>query len=121
MSVKEIMSSPVVCTKNEVKISHIKDQFSRKGIHAIPVLEDDGTISGIISSSDLVACHDESLTAADIKSPKVHIAIPNHRIQDAANMMLKNDWHHLVVMEEGEVIGMVSTMDIIRYYVENQH
>jgi signal-transduction protein with cAMP-binding, CBS, and nucleotidyltransferase domain len=33
-------------------------------------------------------------------------------------MMAKNDVHHLVVMEDGQVVGMLSALDVVRVYAE---
>jgi len=116
MKVEDIMTTPVIFTQSHVKVLNLKDQFARKHINAIPVLEDDGTISGIVSSSDLVAVHDESLTVNDIRTKRVHIAVKNHRVKDAAKMMVKHNCHHLLVMDDGKVIGMLSSMDIVRFF-----
>ncbi len=118
MRVEEVMSSPVVVTQSKIKVTHLKDMFTRKGINAVPVLEEDGTISGIVSSSDVVSCHDESLLVEDIMSSKVHIAVKNNRVKDVAATMVKHGVHHLVVMDEGQVVGMISSMDIIKIYAE---
>lgn len=112
------MSTPVVITQRNVKVGHLKDLFTRKNISAVPVLEEDGTISGIVSSNDVARCHDEGLCVEDIMSSRVHIALRNNRAKDAAGMMLKNGVHHLVVMEDGKVIGMLSSMDIVKTYAE---
>jgi signal-transduction protein with cAMP-binding, CBS, and nucleotidyltransferase domain len=37
-------------------------------------------------------------------------------VKDAANMMVKNGLHHLVVMEDGDVVGMISSLDIVALY-----
>jgi predicted transcriptional regulator len=116
MRVEEIMSTPVLITQRNVKVGHLKDTFSRKGVNAVPVLEEDGTISGIVSSSDLARCHDETMLVEDIMSNRVHIALKNNRAKDAAGMMVKNSVHHLVVMEDGNVVGMISSMDIVKIY-----
>lgn len=112
------MNAPVTVTNRNNKIKHLKDLFSRKGIHAVPVLEQDGTISGIVSASDLNKIHDEEELVQNIMSDRVHIVLKNNRTKDAAGMMVKNNVHHLVVMEEGAVVGMVSSMDIVRVYSE---
>lgn len=120
MRVEEIMTSPVVVTYRENAINNVRSLFERRGISAAPVLEKDGTISGIISSNDLARVKDDSAIVEDFMSDRVHIVLPNNRVIDAANMMIKNSVHHLVVMENGEVRGMVSSMDIVRVYaVEN--
>ena len=118
MRVEEIMTTPVVFTQQTVKVGHLKDMFTRKNINAVPVIEDDGSISGIVSSSDLVACHDDSLLVGDVMSPRVHIGVRHNRVKDAAKVMLKYGVHHLVVMDDGDVVGMISSMDVIKVYAE---
>jgi len=112
------MISPVVIAQRKVTIAHLKDRLSRKGINAVPVLEEDGNIAGIVSVTDLMGFHDESLHVEDVMSEGVHIVLRNNQVKDAAKIMVKHGVHHLVVMEDGNVIGMISSMDIIRVYAE---
>lgn len=118
MKVEHLMSTPVVITQRNVKVEHLKGMLTRKNIGAVPVLEDDGTISGIVSVSDVIKSQDGHSIVQDIMSDRVHIALKNNRVKDAAGMMAKNDVHHLVVMEEGKVVGMLSAMDIVRVYAD---
>lgn len=119
MRVEDYMSSPVMITQRNVSIQHLKDMLARKGLSAVPVLEEDGTITGIVTSSDLVRANSEDAIVQDIMSDRVHIAMKNNRLKDAASMMVKNGVHHLVVMEEGNVIGMISALDIVKVFSEN--
>ena len=116
MRVEEIMSSPVTVTNRNNKVAHLKELFSRKNINAVPVLESDGTISGIVTSSDVAKCHDENELVQNIMSDRVHIVLKNNRVKDAAKTMIKNRLHHLVVMEDGDVVGMISSLDIVALY-----
>jgi predicted transcriptional regulator len=118
MKVEHLMSTPVIITQRHIKIGHLKDMLSRKKIGAVPVLEDDGTISGIVSASDVLKATDDDIVVQDIMSDRVHIALKNNRVKDAAGMMAKNDVHHLVVMEDGQVVGMLSALDVVRVYAE---
>jgi CBS domain-containing protein len=118
MRVEDIMSTPVVFTQQTVKVEHLKDMFVRKNINAVPVIDDDGTISGIVSSSDLVGCHDDSLLVKDVMSKRVHIGVKHNRVRDAAKVMVKYGVHHLAVMDDGKVVGMLSSMDIMKVYSE---
>jgi predicted transcriptional regulator len=118
MRVEDVMSTPVMITQRNVKVGHLKEMFARKKIGAVPVLEEDGTISGIISASDALACSVDETIVQNIMSDRVHVAMKNNRVKDAAGMMAKNNVHHLFVMEEGKVVGMISAMDIMRVYAE---
>jgi len=119
MRIEEIMSSPVISTPKSVTISHLKSLFERKNINATPIIDNDGGILGIVTSSDVAAIHNNSLQLQDILSSKVHICLKNNRIKDAAKTMVKHDIHHLVVMDNGNIVGMVSSMDIIKFF--SQH
>jgi len=116
MRVEEIMSSPVISTLKSATIYHLKDLFKRENINATPIIDKDGKILGIITSSDVAAVHNNSLYIQDILSTKVHICLKNNRIKDAAKTMVKHDIHHLVVMDNGNIVGMVSSMDIIKFF-----
>ena len=118
MRVEEIMISPVVITERNVTIENLKNRLARKGINAVPVMEEDGNIAGVVSASDLMSHHDESLHVEDVMSERVHIVLRNNQVKDAAKVMVKHGVHHLVVMEDGKVIGMISSMDIIKVYAE---
>lgn len=91
MRVEEIMSTPVVITHRNVKVGHLRQTFARKGINALPVLEKDGTISGIVSSSDVIRCNEDDLFVEDIMSDRVHIALKNNRVQDATGAVVCTD------------------------------
>ncbi len=118
MRVEEIMISPVVITQKTIKISDLKNRLTRKGIGAVPVVDSDGSISGIVSSRDIVACHDENMHVKDVMSDRVHIIVRHNQVKDAAKIMVKHGVHHLVVMDDGKVVGMISSMDIIKVYAE---
>lgn len=119
MNIEEIMSAPVVLRRESTKLKHTRELINRKTINAIPVLKEDGEIAGILSSSDLAKSHNEDMTVVDIMTDKVHIVLKNNRFQDAAKTMLKHGVNHLVVMEDGGVIGMVSLLDIISAFVSS--
>lgn len=117
MNIHEIMSSPVVVTRKGSRLKHTRDLFARKGINAVPVLAEDGVIQGIISAADVAKSHNDETLVEEIMTDKVHVVMKNNRVQDAAKTMLKHGVHHLVVMEEGKVVGMVSSLDIIKHLI----
>jgi len=118
MKVSEIMSTPVIVTAKTNKVVAVRNLLERKNVHAIPVLDPDGEIKGIISSIDIAREHDENQVVGNIMSEMVHVILPTSRVIDAAKMLIKHKVHHLVVMEEGVVVGMVSSMDIVRVFAE---
>ena len=120
MKVSDIMISPVVVTQPGVKISSLKKMLSRKQINAIPVIGESESISGIISTSNIISCQDEDTSVDKLMTDFVHVVMPTNRVKDAARIMAKHNVHHLIVMEDGKVVGMLSSMDIIKVYAESE-
>lgn len=120
MHAKEIMSTPVVITKRNVKLAYAKDLLVRNNISSAPVLTDDGEIEGIITTSDLSAAHNEDLSVGEIMSRKVIVCALSARIQDLGKIMLNEGIHHIVVMDDGKVQGMISSLDVIRGLITDQ-
>jgi len=114
MNVSEIMVSPVVVTQNNKPLSHVSDLIERKNINAIPVLSMEGEIEGIITASDIAQESDHTKTVSDVMTKKSYVISKTSGVQDAAKMMEKHNVHHLVVMEEGQVIGILSAMDFVK-------
>lgn len=114
MNVAEIMISPVIVTQKNKSLNHVNDLFDRKNIHAIPVLSMSGEIEGIITASDVANESDHNKIVADVMTTQTHVVSKNSGVQDAAKMMKKHNVHHLVVMDEGQVIGIISSMDFVK-------
>jgi len=114
MNVSDIMISPVVVTQNNKSLKHVRDLIERKKINAIPVLSMEGEIEGIITASDIAQESDHTKTVSEVMTTKSYVISKNSGVQDAAKMMRKHDVHHLVVMAEGQVIGILSAMDFVK-------
>ena len=114
MNVSDIMISPVVVSQNNKSLKHVRDLIERKKINAIPVLSMEGEIEGIITASDIAQESDYTKTVSEVMTTKSYVISKNSGVQDAAKMMRKHDVHHLVVMDEGQVIGILSAMDFVK-------
>ncbi|MCH9822048.1 MAG: CBS domain-containing protein [Bacteroidetes bacterium] len=53
-----------------------------------------------------------------MNTSSVHVVHIDSSAQAAANMMLKHKVHHIVVMDEGEIKGMLSSLDFVRLVAE---
>jgi CBS-domain-containing membrane protein len=54
MKAPDIMTSNVAAVKPETSVGDIADPMMEKHISGLPVVDDDGTIVGIVSESDLL-------------------------------------------------------------------
>ena len=109
------MVSPVVVTQKNRPLSQAIKLFENKSISAVPVLSMEGEVEGIVTRSDISSENDLQIPIAFVMSGKTFVISPQSNIKDAAAMMVKHHVHHLVVMDEGQVIGIVSSMDFVKY------
>ena len=127
IQVKDFMSAPVTTAFEDQDVLEIRMLMKEKGIHAIPVvsccndtLKVERTIQGIITSTDINKKVSEDTTVADIMtSSNIHCVHPDSSAKSASKMMLKHKVHHMIVMEEGEIIGMISSLDFVKLVAEH--
>ena len=122
IQVKDFMSSPVTTATGEHSVLEIKTLMEEKGINAIPIilyandtLKVDMTIQGIITATDISKAVNANATVNDVMtSSNVHVTHIDSSAQSAAKMMLRQNVHHIVVMDDGKIKGMISSLDFVK-------
>jgi arabinose-5-phosphate isomerase len=103
---------PLAATFAEV-VSAITE--GRKG--AAAVLNDDGTLAGIITDGDVRRAFSRDLTgltAADIMSPDPRIIAPDARMSDAVDLMTQNRIATLLVVEANRPVAIVHIAELMQ-------
>lgn len=116
--VKTFMTSPVASYALPTDVGTIRDLMLQKECHAIPLVEigenKEIILKGIVTSDDLLGVYDDTVDIKQVMTQKVHVISPNSNAQSAAKMMLRHNCHHLLVMDEGEIAGIISSIDFAR-------
>lgn len=128
--VSEIMTKNLVTVKPDETIDRIHDLFERHSFHHIPVV-DKNKLVGIISKTDYVKirhmlattwsgetiCQDmyKDMCAGDIMSREPLKIEPADTIGLAADIFRANALHALPVVEDGELVGIVTSHDLLNY------
>ncbi len=127
IQVKDFMSVPVFTTVADATAGYVRELMERKGVHAIPIVkvEEAGAreriqIDGIITATDLRSVADEKTVVSELMTDKVHVVSKNASAQSAAGMMIRHQVHHLVVMDDGRIIGMLSALDFVRLVADHE-
>lgn len=121
IQVQDIMSTPVATAMGEDSVLEIRTLMKEKGIHAIPIisysndsLKIDKVIKGIITATDICEeVSDDAIVEDVMTSSTVHVIHVDSSVKAAAKMMLRRKVHHLVVMDDGEIKGMISSLDFV--------
>ena len=133
---QDVMNSPVLSASPETGIEEVEQEFVRHGVSAMPVVQQ-GQIVGIISRSDLMlvpvlsAAIKSGVTAAgltdqspptfrvsDLMTRHVVQCSPESELALVAADMLHQHVHHIVVVRGGEVVGVISSLDVVQLMVQ---
>lgn len=127
IQVKDFMSTPAVTAEGDCTVLEIRDLMQEKNIHAVPIVSysekdrlHEMTIIGIVTATDLNKEMDDQANIQNVMTAStVHVVQVDSSAQEAAKIMLKNNVHHIVAMNDGEIVGMLSGMDFVELVAEH--
>lgn len=128
-----------IMTKNVVKLNlsdnltKAETLFKKHHIRHIPVVNDK-LIIGMLSYTDLLRISfadevdDEENTiditvynmfsVEQVMTKNLTTIFPETTIKEAAEILSKNEFHALPVIENGSLVGIVTTTDLIKYLID---
>lgn len=134
--VSKIMTTELVQLNLNDDLYKAERLFHKHKIRHIPVT-DGKKIVGILSMTDLmrisyadVIDEDddtvESIVYNMFKLPQVMTKVPetisaDASIREAATLLSTREFHALPVVDKGELVGIITTTDVIRYYLEEAY
>jgi len=141
MQARDVMVTPVVTVKPTASVQEVARQFLERQISAAPVMDDKGQLVGIISEGDLLHRVEagterrrswwlRALTEADtlaseyikahgrkvsdVMTHSVITAAPETPLHEIATLMEKNAIKRLPIMENGQLVGVVSRANLLQ-------
>ncbi|MCG8415500.1 MAG: CBS domain-containing protein [Pseudomonadales bacterium] len=104
----------------EAPVSVIEKFLSRSQHTFVPVVDDGGSVFGVVTALDVInflssGGNAQGTKAWEICSHNIVRCRPETPISEMAKMMLENRVHHLLVEDSDEIIGVVSSFDLLRH------
>jgi CBS domain-containing protein len=124
MQVREGMSPTVLTVGPGRTLRAVARQMSERRVGAAIVIDPDGHGPGIITERDILASlggdedPDRELVA-DHLTRDVVFAAPDWSLEEAAGAMVRGGFRHLIVIERGETVGVLSVRDVVRCWTED--
>ncbi len=124
MHVHEGMSRTVLTVGPGHSLRAVARLMSERRVGAAVVMDPDGHGPAIITERDiLVAIGDgqdpDQETVAEHLTRDVVYASPEWSLEEAAAAMVQGSFRHLIVLERGETVGILSVRDIVRCWTED--
>ena len=124
MQVRDGMSSMVLTVGPGHTLRAAARRMAERQVGAAVVNDPDGQGPGIITERDLLLSigagqdPDQEHVADHLTSDLV-FAAPEWSLEEAAVAMVRGRFRHLIVIERGEIVGILSVRDIVRCWTDD--
>ena len=124
MEVRQGMSSVVLTVGPGHTLREAAERMTEKGVGAAVVLDEEAPGPRIVSERDILNSvgngEDPDVErVADHMSDSVIAASPNWSLERAAVEMARRHIRHLLVVEQGALVGILSMRDIVRVWTSD--
>jgi CBS-domain-containing membrane protein len=141
MKARDVMTSPVITVKPTTSVKEVARLFLERRISAVPVVDNQGKVIGMVSEGDLVhraeisterrrpwwlvlMAGDPGLAAeyikahakrvSDIMSRNVITAAPDTPLNEIAETLEKYGIKRLPIVHDGQLVGIVSRANLVQ-------
>jgi len=124
-NVRDAMTKPVLVVGPTHTLRQVAQLMSARRVGSAIVLDPDGEGVGIMTERDMLYAIGAGIDP-DVAQANGHItwevvyAAPDWSLEEAAMAMARGGFRHLVVMDEDEVLGIISVRDIMRVWAQRR-
>jgi CBS domain-containing protein len=116
-----LMTTDLQTVDRDTLVEDAANQMQDTGVGSLVVVDDEGHLVGILTTTDFVDIVAKSKPKAEttVERYMTTDVVTTHAqasIREVADVMLEHGFHHLPVVDDDEgVIGMISTTDLAAY------
>lgn len=138
----DIMQRELITVRVSDTLDEVERVLADAKVSGVPVLDENDRIVGVLSTSDLVDRYadaedetdsrtyvgedeegedeyieggdDEGLCAGDVMTPEIESIDPDASLREVAKLMVKGRIHRLLVTQRDRLLGIVTTLDVMR-------
>ncbi len=119
MHVREGMSDVVLTVGPGHTLREAADSMCSRNVGAAVVIDPDEPGPGVLTERDILRSvgqgqDPDKERVADHLTSNLKFAAPDWSLEQAAGVMVRGGFRHLVVVDRGELIGILSMRDVVR-------
>ncbi len=124
MQVREGMSEMVLTVGPGHTLRAVAGLMSERAVGAAVVMDPEGHGPGIITERDILIAigagqDPDAESVAEHLTRDVVYASPDWSLEEAAAAMVRGGFRHLIVLDHGETVGILSVRDVVRCWTED--
>jgi CBS domain-containing protein len=120
--IRTIMSTDVVSVKRDTPVRDVIELFVAHDITGLPVVEEDGTLVGIVTEKDVMGVladgHAISGRAEDYMTRSVVCFDEEDDLIAVCECLVTNHFRRVPILRWGKLAGVISRRDLIKYIIE---
>lgn len=125
-TVATIMVRDVISVNSNDNLQKVKELLINNRIHHVPVIDDGGKLVGILTTYDLFKLNVDhkdypTTKVANVMTKILAVVEPTDKVGTAAEVFMEHLFHALPVVENGKLIGIVTSFDVLRYEYEREY
>jgi CBS domain-containing protein len=132
MRARDIMTTPVHVIWQNAPVESAAELLTEKSVTALPVVDAKGALVGMVSEGDLLwhrvptdptahlwrhlenSSERRPGTVREVMSARPVTATPDADVADIADLMLRHNVRSVPIVEDRDVVGIVSRRDVLR-------
>ncbi|MCA9102219.1 MAG: CBS domain-containing protein [Pirellulales bacterium] len=125
LRVCDVMSTHVVPLGDDESVTHAAGVLLDHEISGAPVVDTEGQVIGVVSSTDFVRCAHEqcdvsNLTVTDVMAAAVQTISQHASLLEAGRIMCGAHIHRLFVVDgQGHPVGVLTALDLVAATVQS--
>jgi CBS domain-containing protein len=131
---RDIMHTDLITVRADMPLHEVMQLLSHRRISGAPVVDTEGLPVGVVSLTDVAHYVSQSwigppteenqqrvaeTRVIEVMSPFLHFAEEETSLHGLADLMVEHQVHRLLVLREGVVVGLISSLDLIRALAED--
>jgi CBS domain-containing protein len=125
-TVATVMVREVITVSPNDSLQKVKELLINNRIHHVPVVQDDGKLVGIVTTYDLFKLNVDhkdypTTKVANVMTKILAVVEPTDKVGTAAEVFMEHLFHALPVVENGKLVGIVTSFDVLRYEYEKEY
>ncbi|MBI5459547.1 MAG: CBS domain-containing protein [Methanobacterium sp.] len=127
MKIEDVMNEEVILAEENEQVSHARNLMLKHGYSRILVVDQEGKPVGILTEKDLTRKMRsngpkwkrrtiDKISIRRVMTPNLVTLTPFREVQEAVELMIKNDISSVPVVDGDEVVGIITKSDLMEFY-----
>jgi len=127
IKVQDVMNEEIITIKENEQVSHARNLMLKYGYSRILVVNQEAKLAGIVTEKDLTRKMRakgpkwkrrpiDKISIHRIMTPNPLTISPHRELREAVELMIKNNISSLPVVDEEEIVGIITKGELIEFY-----